>query len=64
MEHLIFPEFDNNKLPIYKNKISLCAWCNSIMDIVPIIASSDLVSHGICNKCKEKHITNNYFEKL
>jgi|APLak6261663012_1056037.scaffolds.fasta_scaffold169476_1 hypothetical protein len=62
MESLVFHEPKDNISYIYRRKISLCAWCNETISISPLKASKDLISHGICDTCKEEHITNNYIE--
>lgn len=47
---------------IYFHKISVCAWCNKVMDVT--ISDSNIISHGICNSCTEKHILNNKTELM
>lgn len=46
----------------YFTKVSVCAWCNKVMDMT--VSDSNMVRHGICNECLKMHILNNKFEKF
>lgn len=31
--------------------VRVCAWCETVLEIVPAVGAEVLITHGICEKC-------------